>query len=294
MRFRNFIYFFVEAFKSIKRNRILSIATMTTVAICIMILGIFVLMSLNAGNFMRELESDLEIIAFVDKEIEESRIAKIEEEINEISGISSIKFVPREESLVRLQEKFGDIDYNLAETLGENPLPHTYEIKAVNAQDVPGIALQLKDINGITKVKYGQDIVERIFSVTKWVRIVSLVLVVFLLLGAIFLIATTIRLSVYARRKEIALMKLVGSTDWFIRWPFFIEGIVLGAVGSIISVLILASGYTAILENTELLIFLPLIRSPGVLMKFYITLFATGIFIGLLGTFISLNRFLDV
>ncbi|MGI6413248.1 MAG: permease-like cell division protein FtsX [Syntrophomonadaceae bacterium] len=294
MRFRNFIYFLVEAFKSIKRNRILSIATMTTVAICIMILGLFLLMSLNAGNFMRELESDLEIIAFVDKEIEESRIAGIEEEINEISGISSIKFVSREESLERLQEKFGDADYNLAETLGENPLPHTYEIKAVNAQDVPGIALQIKDINGITKVKYGQDIVERIFSVTKWVRIVSLVLIVFLLLGAIFLIATTIRLSIYARRKEVALMKLVGSTDWFIRWPFFIEGMVLGAVGSIISVLILAFGYAAILENTELLIFLPLIRNPGVLMKFYITLFATGLFIGLLGTSISLNRFLNV
>jgi hypothetical protein len=100
MRFRNFIYFLVEAFKSIKRNRILSIATMTTVAICIMILGLFLLMSLNAGNFMRELESDLEIIAFVDKEIEESRIAGIEEEINGKSAINMSRMATNHKWLI--------------------------------------------------------------------------------------------------------------------------------------------------------------------------------------------------
>ena len=120
---------------------------------------------------------------------------------------------------------------------------------------MPQLAVQIEKIHGFIKVNYGKVVVEQLFSTARWVRVVSVVFIVLLALGAVFLIATTIRLAIFARRKEIYLMKLIGSTDWFIRWPFFIEGVGLGALGSLVSIIILAVAYGSLLKRVDTILF---------------------------------------
>lgn len=295
MKFKNVIYFFREAAKSMSRNRILSIATVSTVAICILILGMAALMIINAGTFMQRLESDVEIVAYLDDSLAKDQVADLRDDIKNLDGVKSVTFVSKHEALQRLEKKFGENKYDLAETLSKNPLPDTYEIKAQDPHNVANLAQEVQQMNGIDKVNYGQGVIERLFKVTSWIRITGMVVVVLLALGAIFLIATTIRLSVFARRKEIYLMKLIGATDWFVRWPFFIEGILLGAVGGLIAILVLAFGYGSLLQNMgKALFFIPLVSSTGLLTNLYLALVTTGALLGVIGTSISLRRFMNV
>lgn len=293
MKLSNALYFISEASKSLSRNRLLSFATIMTVTTCILILGMAVLLTLNASRFINRLESDVQMIAFLDKSLTKAGINEVQEEIEKIDGIKSIKFISRDESLKELQETYGS-EYDLEATLGKNPLPDTFKIEAQNPQDVPKIAEQVNKISGVYKVNYGQGVVERLFQVTHWVRIISVAFIIILAAAAVFLIATTTRLSIFARRKEIYLMKLIGATDWFIRWPFFIEGIFLGVVGSLLAVTLLALGYGALLQNITSMGIINLISDMSLLGKVYLFLVATGAVLGVMGTSISLNRFLNV
>lgn len=295
MILKNFGYFLKEALISLSRNRVLSLATVTTMAVCIFFLGVAVLLTVNAGNFMNQLESDIEIIAYLDDPLTDEELKDVETDIQSTAGVQEVTFVSKEEALQRLQEKFSQEDYDLQQTLGKNPLPNSFEIKALNPQEVAQVAQAIGDIPGIYKVNYGQGLVEKLFQVTKWVRILSMVFMVILALGAIFLIATTIRLAVFSRRKEIYLMKLIGATDWFIRWPFFIEGIMMGLIGALIAIGLLAGGYTSLINSAQTaLFFIPLVSQQNFLVQVYVGLAAVGAVLGIIGTYISLNRFLDV
>ncbi len=294
MKPENAVYFIREALSSLSRNRLLSIATVSTIAICILILGMAVLMTLNAGNFVNRLESDIEIIAFLDNELAGSKLDQIKRQVEKMDQVESITFISKDEALQRLNEKLAGKEYDLSSTLGKNPLPDTYEIKVCDPHEVSDIAVEVAKIEGIYKVNYGHGVVEKLFEVTKWVRIIGLIFILLLAFGAVFLIATTIRLSVFARHKEIYLMKLIGATNWFIRWPFIIEGILLGTLGALISLIILAVGYGSLINELQILYFFPLITSSGILVKLYIGLLLTGSVLGILGTAISLNRFLEI
>jgi len=295
MKIKNLVYFLKEALTSLARNQLLSIATVSTMTICILFLGVAVLMTVNAGSFMNRLESDIEIVAYLDSSISGTQITNIQDKIAAISGVKEVVFVTKTEALASMQKKFAEKDYNLEKTLGKNPLPDSFAVKAENPQEVAQVAQSVKEIPGVNKVNYGQGIVERLFQVTKWVRIISIGFVVILAIGAVFLIATAIRLAIFARRKEIYLMKLIGATDWFIRWPFFIEGILLGMAGAFISISLLAVGYGSLVSNLQTtLFFIPLVYQEDILINLYVSLLATGALLGVLGTYISLNRFLDV
>ena len=292
---KNMGYFFGETVMSLRRNRLLSIATLSTVAICILILGGAVLMTLNASNFMNRLESDLEMMVFVEDSLDKAQLVNMEKEIKSLPGVKSVQFISKDQALTNLQSKFADKKYDLKQTVGDNPLPNSFEVKAENPKDVAKVAKQIFKLEGVYKVNYGQGLVERLFQITRWVRIISIIVIILLALGAVFLIATTIRLAIFSRRKEVYLMKLIGATDWFVRWPFFIEGILLGSLGALLAIILLALGYGSLVNNMQTAIFfIPLINNQRMLLEIYLALFATGAVLGSLGTFISLNRFLDV
>lgn len=292
---KNMRYFFGETVMSLRRNRLLSIATLSTVAICILILGGAVLLTLNASNFMNRLESDLEMMVFVEDSLDKAQLVNMEKEIKSLPGVKSVQFISKDQALTNLQSKFADKKYDLKQTVGDNPLPNSFEVKAENPKDVAKVAKQIFKLEGVYKVNYGQGLVERLFQITRWVRIISIIVIILLALGAVFLIATTIRLAIFSRRKEVYLMKLIGATDWFVRWPFFIEGILLGSLGALLAIILLALGYGSLVNNMQTAIFfIPLINNQRMLLEIYLALFATGAVLGSLGTFISLNRFLDV
>jgi len=287
-------YFFSQAFNSISRNRLLSLATVTTVTVCILILGIAMLLFLNTSNLMSNLESDVEINAFLNKDLTQSQIADVKTQIEALPGIDSVLFVSKDQALQNLQKSFGGESYNLGTTMGRNPLPNSYQIKAKDPHNVPALAAQIGQLYGVDKVNYGEGLVERLFKLTQWIRTISIVIILLLSMGAVFLIATTIRLAIYARRKEIYLMKLIGATDWFVRWPFFLEGVLLGSCGALIALILLIAGYSSILHNVKAVLFISLLNNSGILFTVYGGLLLTGAVLGTVGTLISLNRYLDV
>lgn len=294
MIIKNLGYFLREALTSLFRNRLLSIATVSTVTICILILGISILISMNTGSVMQKLESDLEIVAYLDKSLSDSQIKDVKEDIEKVDGVKSVKFISKDEAMKRIQKKYAGEDYDLAKTLGNNPMPHAYEVIIENPDSIEMIANQVEKLYGVNKINYGKEVAQRLLKVSKWVQIISVAIIILIIFGTVFLIATTIRLAIFARRKEVYLMKLIGASDWFVRWPFFIEGIIMGGAGALISIALLAVSYGALINNLQdLITFIPLINDPDLLLKFYSYLFVSGITLGVIGTYISLNRFLD-
>lgn len=289
-------FYFAEAGRSLYRNRLLSLATATTVAACVLILGIGALLVVNAQEIMTSLESDVEVVAFLEKGMSKQQRIEIGKELEYMPGIKQVEFVSKDKAITDLEKRFGQGQFDLRKTLGgDNPLPDSYRIKASDPHKVPSLAKRIQEIPGVSKIRYGQGVVEKLFAVTNWVRTISLVVIVLLACAAIFLIATTIRLTIYSRREEIYLMKLVGATDWFVRWPLFIEGISLGLMGALMSVVVLAVGYYYLVNNLSLAVtFIPLVTDQDLLVKLLVGLLATGAGIGLIGTFISANRYMDV
>ena len=228
MRWATIKYVFREARISLVRNRLLSLATATTVSICIFILGMAILLFMNSGELIEKLESDVEIVAFLDEDLTLRERNQLEERLKKHPGVLSVSFVSRDKALASLEKKLGQGEYDLLETLeGNNPLPDSFRIKGKNPREVEQLAKELSKMHGISKLRYGQEVVRQLFAATRWIRIISVFIVVFLGAAAIFLVATTIRLTIFSRRKEIYIMKLVGATNRFIRAPFFLEGMAL-------------------------------------------------------------------
>lgn len=294
MNMRNIKYFFSESYKSLYRNRVLSLATIANVAICILILGAAVLLTVNASSIISNLESDVEIVAFIDKELSAKETDLLQSKIEKIDGVKTIVFVSKEQGLKNLQEKFGGTEYDLGSTLGENPLRDSFEIQAVDPHQVPDIAKNIEILNGVYKVNYGKGVIDKLFQVTKWVRVVGVAMIFLLAFGAVFLISTTIRLAIFSRRKEVYLMKLIGASDWFVRMPFFLEGIFLGLTGAIIAVLLLALGYSSLTGQAHTILFLPIVTDVRFLLHIYAGLLAAGMLLGVIATYFSLNKYLDV
>lgn len=296
MKWATIKYFFREARISLARNRLLSLATATTVSICIFILGMAILLYMNSGELTEKLESDVEIVAFLDEDLTLRERNRLEERLKAHPGVLSVTFVSRDKALASLEKKLGQGEYDLLATLeGNNPLPDSFRIKAKNPREVEQLAKELAKMQGISKLRYGQEVVRQLFAATRWVRIISVFIVVFLGAAAVFLVATTIRLTIFSRRKEIYIMKLVGATNRFIQTPFFLEGMALAGAGTVFALICLYLGYHYLLENIQpALAFLPLINDDLVLLKLFLGLGGAGIGLGIIGTFISVNRFLDV
>lgn len=295
MRISSFAYFFSQAMTSMQRNRWMSIATVVIMALCLLIMGTALLVILNINELITTIESDVEIIAYLDTESSSEEVIDLGKRIKTIPGVAEIEFISKDEALANLQKKFGP-DCNLLRALdGQNPLPDAYRIKATQPEQVFTIAKELESWSDFEDVRYGQGLVEKLFSTTRWVKLITGGLMFFWGIAAIFVVAITIRLAVNARQKEVEIMKVVGATDWFIRWPFLIEGVFLGLMGAIIAVGILSGSYLSLVNNLQVtLTFIPLISEPQTLFNVFGGVLIGGIVLGAMGTMLSIWRFLDV
>jgi len=294
MKARTLEYFIIEAATSLKQNSLMSLASVVTVALSILILGIFLVMVLNLNHIASVLESQVQVSVYLKDGLTESEMRDIGERIAKVPGVVKVTFVSKEEALQRFRSRLGD-QQGLLNALGENPLPNGYEVKVDRPERVRAAAQAIAGFKGVEAAKFGQDVIEHLFSLTRLARIVGFALILFLALAALFIIANTIRITVFARRREIGIMKYVGATDWFIRWPFLIEGIILGASGSLIAVLLLTKLYGMFTEQVyDALAFLPIIPKYPFLNNISIVLFVVGSCIGAVGSTISLKKFMNV
>ena len=286
-------YIVRETMISLKRNSWMSFASSGTVAVSRFVFGMFLILVMNMNRMVASLESQVEISVYVKDEVSDSGIHALEERITQMQGVESVKYVDRETAMVRFRERLGDQQF-LLDSLGEsNPLPNSFEVRVIRPDMVRTAAEAIAEMPGVETAKYGQDVVEHLFDITRLVRLFGLALMFVLALATLFIISNTIRLTVFARRKEVAIMKYVGATDWFIRWPFLLEGLVLGGLGGIVAALILRGAYRMIAAKIyDTLAFFPL--SPENPFLHYVTaaILICGMIVGALGSTISLKKFL--
>ncbi len=288
-------YFFKEAFTSLVRNSWLSVSSIGIVTVSLIILGASLLLVVNAEKLAQSVESSVEITAFLKEDVGKVERDRIKDKIKENSAVSTIEFISKEQALKDMKQSFGERSDILESLEDSNPLPDAFRIKTKTAEAVPAAARALEKIKGIEQVRYGQGVVEKLLNVTKWVRLASVVTLGLLTLAAVFLIATSIRMSVFARRREIGIMKILGATNWFVRFPFMLEGIVLGFTGGLLAILVVDLGYLSLMQKVKIsLPFIQLVNESQVILSILGSMIGLGIFIGVLGSWFSLRKFLKV
>ena len=295
MKIRTWEYFIREVFISLKRNNWMTFASISTVALSLLILGMFLIIVLNLNNMASALESQVQINVYLHDDLSDREMKEIGEKIQAMSVVEEIKFVDKKDAMDRFKERLGDQKTLLEALEDTNPLPNAFEVKLKRPEEVKATANKINEFEDVETAKFGQDVVEQLFELTKMVRIFGFFIIVFLAMATLFIISNTIRLTVFARRKEIGIMKYVGATNWFIRWPFLMEGMVLGFLGAIVATVLLRNLYSAVTAKIySTLAFLPLIPEYPFLNHITLLLLVVGTAIGALGSTISLKRFMNV
>ncbi|NEW08819.1 ABC transporter permease [Paenibacillus sp. SYP-B3998] len=294
-----------EGGKNVVRNGWMTFASISSISISLFILGIFVLITLNVNDIANQIEKQVEINVYLEVNTPQQQIDALQNQIKGIPEVKTVKFVSKEEGLVYLRGKLGDSGKALLEGFdGENnPLNDAFTIEVDEPRNVAAVADQVSSLNigkdpkPIYKVNYGKGTVEALFKVTQIARWIGFGIVILLSFTAVFLIANTIKITILARRKEISIMKLVGATNSFIRWPFFIEGALLGFIGSVIPIGVILGGYWKLMNTGSLDLSLMMIKlTPFNDISFKLTalLLGIGMVIGIWGSLISVRKFLRV
>lgn len=295
MKLKTGEYFIQEVFHSLRRNNWMTFASIGTVAVSLFVLGVFLILVLNMNRLAGMLESQVQISVYLEDPLTDREKRQIGYDIESLQGIDSVTYVDRETAKERLKERLGDQKYLLDALSEDNPMPDAFEVTVTTPSVVESAAGAIAAMQGVEEAKYGQDVVEHLFDITRLMRIFGFVLMGLLGGATLFIISNTIRLTVFARRKEIAIMKYVGATDWFIRWPFLLEGIVLGCIGGFIAAVALRSFYAAMAAKIySTLAFFPLMPQYPFMNYVTLAILLAGIVIGAIGSVISLKRFLRV
>ncbi len=297
-------YFFSETFTSFKRNFLMGFTAITTVAITLFIVGFFTVMVYDIQGIINSIKDQVELAVYLKGNISDELKGYLEKEITSWEETAEIKYVSKEQALERFKEQNEGSDI-LKEIQG-NPLPASFEITLNDPEKVELVALRFMDkdsnyIEGVDDVIYGRNYVNRLFSITAIIGTIAFLIIIVLLLATVVLIFNTIRLSIYARRKEIEVMKLVGATNWFVRIPFLFEGFFEGFVGSVISAILLYFMGNFLLIRGERIIVdtmrikeLAIVGSGNIILYIYLGLIVLGGLIGLLSSGIALRRYVKI
>jgi cell division transport system permease protein len=284
------VFFLREALRSMRRNAAPSFAALTTVLVTMLVLGIFIPIVQATTGAANEVRKRVLVDVFLKTSVKPADIRRVRARIEATPHVGRIRYVSRAEAYAR-ERRLHPALYDL---LGRNPLPDTFRI----TPDRPDDALALKDAlpadPAIATVKNRRDDTRKILTITRVVKVTMAVLAVILVAASVLLIANTIRLSMFARRRELEVMKLVGATDWFIRWPFVIEGLVVGALGAGLAILLLGAAKLAVID--PYVERFPLLAAPQTLpfALLVAVIIGAGMLVSALGSGLSLRRFLRV
>ncbi len=297
MKFDSFKYSFKEALKSIKRNKTLSIASIATVTATLFLLGAITLGVANADKLITQLGSMVEVKIYLKEDISDNNKNAIENKIKEVDGIDKITFQSKEDALKDVKEQMKDELGQLTSGFEDNnPFPASFTVNVKEPLVVDKVVSSIKDMNGIDEIKDARSIIAKISKLTDSFKIGAAVAFVVFIMISLFLIGNTIKITVFTRKKEIGIMKYVGATDWFIRWPFIIEGMILGIFGAVISVVVLGFIYSIIINNlsADTLFGFDLVGISYILKVIIWEFLGCGVFIGAIGSIISMRKFLKV
>ena len=293
MKLRSFRRFFVEAFQSLRRNLAMSIASIATIALTLFVCGVFTVLVMNVDKFAGDIESTVEIQAFIEEGVESAAATEMMSTIRDIEGVDTVTFVSREEALADMADQLEETPEDLLASLGQNPLPDSYMITVDDADLVAPVAEQVEGLAGVEDAKYGGETIDNLFTMLKWVRYFGIALIAFLVIASIVIVAFNIKITVASRKSEIFIMRYVGASNWYIRWPFCIAGMVMGFFGGIIAVALLYGAYSLVIEQLSgLLVFMSLVSVNMDFVYIFAAMILMGIFLGSAGSLLSLNVYL--
>jgi cell division transport system permease protein len=286
-----------EGSKNLGRNGWMTFASVSAVTVTLLLVGVFLVLLLNINEIATQIEDDVEIRVYLERTSTPEQHDELKEKIKEVSDVKSVTFVPKEEGLSQLIESLGDEGEVFASLEDENPLPDAFIVKTNEPQNTARVAQQIIGYQYITDVDYGKGTVEKLFTVTETARNIGIFLILGLLFTAMFLIANTIKLTIISRGTEIEIMKLVGATNGFIRWPFFVEGLLLGVLGAITPVVLLFFGYKFVFDAFSVNLaelFIQLLPVNSLILRLSVLLVSLGALIGVWGSLTSVRKFLKV
>ncbi len=298
MKARTFKFFVKQSFRSLWRNKAMSVAAISSVFAALLVIGIFLTVVLNIDYLATELEAQVEVKVYLNDGLSLDVVNAMNRDIKELNGVKDSFFLSKEKALEEFNEQLGE-NSNLLEGLEEdNPLADSFIVTLEDPRMASNVTIAISAMSNVENVVYGKEELEKLLNITYLLRIGSLAIVAILVLISIFIIANTIKLTVFARRKEIGIMKFVGATDGFVRGPFFAEGILMGLLGSLTSLAVICGGYyfgSRYIESQSLgLISINLLPMIKVFNSLSVILTVLGIAIGSLGSMISIRKFLKV
>ncbi len=285
-------YFLAEGWKSARRN--VSLISLGTMAVSIFVLGIFGLILMNLSSVNSHLRSSIEIRVYVEDNLTGQGLGALKRQIESIDGVDRVTYVSKDEGLKRLTKQLGQ-KAGLVDVLGENPLPDAYDVRVFKADRTPDIASEISALPGVISVSYGQGFTEKLLATTRFIAITALILAIILLGAVMFIVGNTVRLSLVSRAQEIEVMKLVGATDRFIMWPFLIEGMIVGFMGSSVSGICLYAGYQACIGRLGLVTpFIPIIAEAAPVARLCIGLVVLGVLMGVIAGGVFIRKHLEI
>ncbi|MBI5399420.1 ABC transporter permease [Candidatus Saganbacteria bacterium] len=291
--FSNLEFFLVEALRSFRRSALMSFVAIGTITVSLFVFGVFLLLVVNLGSIVGSVSSKMDLAAYVNKDISLEEAGALQLTLAKIPGVEKIDFISRTEAWRQFKDEFGS-QLDLDATMTNNPLPHTFNIKVRTPDILPKVAKEVSNFQLIDEVRYSGKFVDQMKSLLDAIRIGGASLVILIALATLLIVVNTIRLTVLARETDISIMKLVGATDIFVKWPFIIEGILLGVLGGLASFIILNFSYSAVLYKvSSALPFLPLMGDQRLLSLIYLTMVLLGTGLGMLGAYISVSRILN-
>lgn len=283
-----------QSFVSIYRNIWLVLVTAGVIAVSLSIFGGFLLVVINTGQIITNVESNVEIGVFLHNDADAK---EIQFKLDNLKGVKNYTYVSKEQGLEDFSKSMNN-RIPLEGLSGENnPIPDLFRVRVVKAEMVPELAREIQGYPGVETVEYGEQLIDLLNRVTGWLNTVFLVLSTLLSLGAIFLIITTIRISVMSRQEEIGIMKYLGASNSFIRFPFILEGIVIGWIGTLLAVSVLSAVYYRLvvsLNQEALAFFIQPVTNLEILLPLIIGLLVMGTLLGGLGSMVSIHKHLQV
>ena len=287
-----------DSLKGVIRNFSLSLASISCITITLIVVAIAIILSYNVNSFAENIEKDMTIVVFMDTDITSIEKDDILESIKALDGIESYTYQSKteiSEEMQKTSETFKNILSNYTEE--ENPLQPTFQVKVKDINSISKIAKKIEKLDRVASVKYGEGMVEKLVSVFEVIRKISLLMVAALIVVTAFLISNTIKITIFSRKREIEIMRLVGASNLNIKIPFILEGLFLGVLGSIIPIIITVYGYTALYNNFDgkfIASFVTLVEPTPFIYQLSGILVLIGILVGMFGSSNSVRKHLKV
>jgi len=291
----NFRYFFREGISNMFSHGFMSFAAIGITVACLLIMGTFTLVAVNANQQLKDMEKDNEMLAYVDESYTTEQARMLQKEIEAQPNVASVTFITREEAMKEFQEKYAD--ETLFQDLDPQILRDRYAVKTVNIQLTGETKEALEKVKGIASVTAYEEISDGLITVRNIATVVCMTLIVILLVVSVFIISNTIKLTTFDRREEIAIMRMVGATNSFIRWPFVYEGFMLGFTGAVIAFLLQWALYEAVtrgVESSDTLQLISVVNFGQLWVPVAATFLIAGVVIGVGGSLSAIRRFLQV